>query len=473
MNISGRVEHTIISAQISEIRAQIGNRQLTLAATSLMDFVDNFAQASPEYSRLSRSVVELKSRIGWFQRAVVNNLPIPEPYDALESGMLDLLEKIGAAAQLPSRVREASEIIEKLDETVAEEARVASAENRRLTADKLRDTLTEVTVASYASGRPAVRIDNAQLRYPGGDFSLGPVSMDLVPGRITGVVGMNSSGKTTLLELICGTIKPDAGSVTYPLLESEPRKYFGVRARIAYVRQSSERWSGMLRMNLNYTAAAYGVKGKANEALVDRLVTRYGLAELQHKTWSSISGGMKTRFELVRALLTQPDVLVLDEPLAYLDIITQQIFLYDLRKIAQLQARPPAVLITSQHLYEIEQIAHNMVILDDGHCLFSGAVAQFCNHDTEKVYEVAVQATEHEILERLTPHGLSRIEPTALGQILFFNRDAEDAAVRSALVHEFAGNLGYFRDVSKSTRRLFRNSHDDFDSPPAPNRGEQ
>jgi ABC-type multidrug transport system ATPase subunit len=163
---------------------------------------------------------------------------------------------------------------------------------------------------------------------------------------------MNASGKTTLLNLILGRLRPEEGHIAYPALGVNA-SWAKIKSRLASVDQLPERWYGSLRHNLNHTAAAFGVLGKSNEELVNWYVHRYGLHEFADATWDEISGGFKIRFELVRALLSKPELLVLDEPLAYLDIVTQQLFLSDLRSIASSIENPTPIVVTSQHLHEI------------------------------------------------------------------------------------------------------------------------
>ena len=152
------------------------------------------------------------------------------------------------------------------------------------------------------------------------------------------------------------------------------------------VDQLPERWYGLLRHNLNHTAAAYGVLGRDNRELVDWYVHRYGLHEYADSTWDEDLRRLEIRFELVRALLCQPELLVLDEPLAYLDIVTQQLFLSDLRSIASSLEHPIPIVVTSQHLHEIEAVADRMVILDDGACLFAGPTSTIPEHNEYQVH---------------------------------------------------------------------------------------
>jgi ABC-2 type transport system ATP-binding protein len=299
-------------------------------------------------------------------------------------------------------------------------------------------------------------------KFPKTRFSLGPISFDLIPGEITGVIGMNASGKTTLLRLLLGEIASSSGTLSYPKLSTGQGGWQSIRNQIAYVSQMPDKWNGRLRLNLNYTAAVYGSLAKDNDELVDWYVHRYGLKEYENATWDRISGGYKIRFELVRALLTKPKLLVLDEPLAYLDIVTQQIFLSDIRSISSALANPIPVIVTSQHLYEIEAIANKMIILDDGHCLYSGPILQMPHLKEFRTYEITVNCKKKELLEALSSFGLIDLEVTMTSYILTFPKEADHAKLAVAMMTHFGDRLTYLRDITYSTRSLFRNKRDDI-----------
>ena len=455
--------NTLISSEVAEINASIGSQQFTLAAERLIDFIRNYTSLSPEFVALRTAAVKLKGRVDRLQRAVQYNLPQPENVSNIEDALLELMAQAEGAVSAPKWADESNIPVADIEQAVeARKAKVEREERIFTSADGI-DALIDLYNARNAQSA-AVSLNDVTLTYPGGDFKLGPISLDLEPGKITGIVGMNSSGKSTLLDLVAGILQPSTGSVSYPALEANPVKRRAIASRIGYVKQIPEAWSGILRPNLNYSCAAYGLTGRENEDFVDLFVNRYGLNAFLHKTWRSISGGYKTRFELVRTLVSRPDVLLLDEPLAYLDIVTQHIFLSDLKKIAQSIVKPMPILFTSQHLYEVEAIADNMVILDNGRCLFSGSMEEFRARYKAPLFEVSVEASEREVHEGLVDIGLLRIEPTALGMILIFKEDTQAATVRKILAERFGERLTYFRDVTKSTRRLFRNAREDFEN---------
>jgi ABC-2 type transport system ATP-binding protein len=264
------------------------------------------------------------------------------------------------------------------------------------------------------------------------------------------------------LRVVLGDLKPREGQVSYPALSKDPNDWIGIKDQIAFISQFTERWHGKLRNNLTFAAAVYGRTGKENDELVDWYLQRYGLVDYEDATWEVISGGYRTRFDLVRALLSQPRLLVLDEPLAYLDIVTQQVFLSDLRTIASSLQRPIPVIITSQHLYEIEAIADQLIILDNGKCLFSGYVDQISRDFEHKIYEITVKARKIELIEALNSIGLEDIEATMTGHILTFPKEIASKVIFDTLSEAFGERLIYFRNITRSTRSLFRNRRDDI-----------
>ena len=164
------------------------------------------------------------------------------------------------------------------------------------------------------------------------------------------------------------------------------------------------------------------------------------------------------------ALLSQPRLLVLDEPLAYLDIITQQLILSDLRSIASSVENPTLILVTSQHLHEIEAVADRMIILDDGACLFSAPVADIPEHNEYQCIEATIRASKAEVLNALRSIGLVDIEVSATSYLLFFPKSIDRKVIVSTILDLYGHNLTSFRDISRSTRVLFRNKRDDFET---------
>lgn len=292
--------------------------------------------------------------------------------------------------------------------------------------------------------------------YRRGGFVLKPISFELRVGEITGVIGRNASGKTTLLQIILGALSPDSGRTEYPALTRVGGKsWVNIKRQMADVAQLPDRWPGKLRPNLCYVAAMHGIRGKENEQLIDWHLERYGLTDYESSAWEEISGGYKVRFELVRALVTRPRLLVLDEPLAYLDVIARQEFLKNLRAIAASMETPLPIIITSQHLYEIEAVADQMILLDNGDCVFAGNLEDIAQKVKTKNIEVTLKAPQPAVAAALKHLKLIAIDGTVEGYILSFESSQKPDAVYIALYQAFGDKLVDFRDISSSSRSLF------------------
>jgi ABC-2 type transport system ATP-binding protein len=290
--------------------------------------------------------------------------------------------------------------------------------------------------------------------YRASAFSLDPLSVQVRIGEVTGVVGRNASGKTTLLRILMGDLAPDSGVVAFPGLAGGKRLWARIKREIAFIPQLPERWHGVLRHNLNFIAATHAPKGAAVKPFVDALVADYGMERYEYATWEEISGGFKIRFELVRALAARPKLLVLDEPLAHLDVVARERFLSDLKRIARASDNPIPILVTSQHLSEIEAIADQMILLDGGVCRYAGPLEGIAEQAPSRLIEVSLDADKDEALAALGGLGLERAEPTMEGFILAFPKQVDIAQVCQRLHAMFGARLTALRDITGSARGL-------------------
>ena len=118
--------------------------------------------------------------------------------------------------------------------------------------------------------------------------------------------------------------------------------------------------------NLQFTAANYGYSPEENELIVELIIARLGLRQYRKHRWKDLSSGYKMRFELARMLLRKPKILLIDEPLANLDILAQQTVLEDFRAIAKSPFRPIGIVLSSQQLYEVEKTSDQVIFLKNG-----------------------------------------------------------------------------------------------------------
>ena len=261
--------------------------------------------------------------------------------------------------------------------------------------------------------------------------------------------------KTTLLRIVAGELSVSGGKVSYPWFPVQTGDWYQIKQQIAFIPQHLTPWQGYLKQNLHFAAAIHGIKGRQNETLVEFVIHRLGLTKYEDSLWSEISSGFKLRFELARALVRRPHLLIIDEPLANLDINTQEIFLQDLRYLADSVHHPMAILLSSQHLHELEAIADNIIFIKNGEALYNGSMKEFGQDRQENIFELSSTAEKTLIREALSGLEGVTIEDRGTNHIIRTPLSLEANVVLGALVQGQVP-IGYFRDISTSTLKLFR-----------------
>jgi ABC-2 type transport system ATP-binding protein len=295
---------------------------------------------------------------------------------------------------------------------------------------------------------PLITANKIAKTYSGGNFSLKPISVDIKTGNVLGVVGENGNGKTTLLRCLAGQLALDGGSVEYHLL-NKPDNY-AVKNHIAFIPQRIPRWYGLLKDNLHFSAAIAGVHGNKNNLMVNFMLERLNLGRYAHLTWNQISSGYRTRFEIARILLQKPRLLILDEPLANLDINAQQTILTDLIFMAKAAHNPMGIILSSQQLHEVEKVADTVIFIKNGNCLYSS------NDKEEKITSTAVEfETTADRGAILKIFGTENIELQFNGGFYTIVAAALQAQQIIAKMVEAKLPLTYFRDITYSTKRFF------------------
>lgn len=205
-----------------------------------------------------------------------------------------------------------------------------------------------------------VRATGVSRRF-GARVALAPLDLELHRGETAALVGANGAGKSTLLSLLAGTLEPSSGEVRWTP---------GVRA--GWVPQRPAQYARLSpRENLELFARLEGVPEPA--AAAGRLLDRVELAG-DGKLVAQLSAGNQQRLNLAIALLTDPDVLVLDEPTASLDPRQRRRF-WELG--LAVRDRGGAVVFATQNLEELERFADSVAVLLDGHVVFAGTVAEY------------------------------------------------------------------------------------------------
>ncbi|KGO91879.1 ABC transporter ATP-binding protein [Flavobacterium subsaxonicum] len=288
--------------------------------------------------------------------------------------------------------------------------------------------------------------------YSAAAFALGPVNLELFEGDIVGLVGENGNGKTTLLRLLCGELYATAGQVIYNFTYKD---LYDLRTKLVYIPQRTDTWRGSMYENLVFTAASYGYSPEENNLIVELIIARLGLRKFRKHSWKNLSSGYKMRFELARMLLRKPKVLLIDEPLANLDILAQQTVLEDFRAIAKSPFRPMGIILSSQQLYEVEKTSDQVIFLKNGvQKNLYDAHSEDTQHEKQLVIEFESEWTQNTLNDVLQELNLVSLQFNGGTYIATFT-SATTVTHFLKLVIDQQVPLGYFRNISNSTRRFF------------------
>lgn len=316
------------------------------------------------------------------------------------------------------------------------------------------DALEERLLRSYPQFPVLNAVEIVKTYSQKGGFKLGPVSTTLKAGEITGIVGENGNGKTTLLRILARLLSYNTGTLDYHFDGNAITEDYLIKHQIAYIPQRLESWQGTLRENLQYAASIHNIVGDENEKIVEFVIHRMGLSNFAHLGWKELSSGYKLRFELAKMLVWSPKVLVLDEPLANLDINAQEWILQDFKSMANSIKNPVSVILSSQQLHEVEHVADNIIFLRNGRCDYSGAMNAFMQEREGNVFELSGDFTSKE-LQPLFASDAVQFSESGITIILRADRSIHASDVLGKIISS-GYSIKYFRDISTSTKQLFQ-----------------
>lgn len=285
--------------------------------------------------------------------------------------------------------------------------------------------------------------------YAHGNFTLKPLSIRVRNGEIMGVVGENGNGKTTLLRCLAGQLALNSGRIHYQLLQHPD--YYTIKNYVIFIPQRIPKWYGLLKDNLHFSAAIAGLTGAENELMVDFMLERLNLTDYAQLTWEQISSGYRTRFELARILLQKPQLLILDEPLANLDINAQQTILNDLRFITKSTYNPMGILLSSQQLHEVEKVADTVLFIKNGDCIFQHKQTE-PSPIAKHIIEIETTESRETILKVLQNNSVQIQYNGGFYTVEFSNSSIQEVLLKLV---EAKIPITYFRDISFSTKRYF------------------
>jgi sodium transport system ATP-binding protein len=212
------------------------------------------------------------------------------------------------------------------------------------------------------------------------------VSFTAPDGEITGLLGPNGAGKTTVLRMIATLIVPDAGMAAVGGLDVVRERY-GVRRRIGVLSDARGLYPRLTaRENIRYYGALHGLAGPALDGRIDELVAALGIADIADRRTQGFSQGERMKVAIARALVHDPDTVLLDEPTNGLDIMSTRAMRDLLRA---LRAAGKCLLFSSHVMQEVSALCDRIVILGHGRVVAVGTAAELLARSGEPTLEEA------------------------------------------------------------------------------------
>ena len=278
---------------------------------------------------------------------------------------------------------------------------------------------------------PVIEVVGLSKRFRNRVLAVDDLSFSVGPGDVCGLLGPNGAGKTTALRMLLGLVRPTAGGARVlgqPIVPSAP-----VLGRVgAMIEQAAflPYLTGRRTLRLWWESGG----GRWPAPGLDRALEIAGLGSAIDRRVKTYSLGMHQRLGVARALLAEPDVLVLDEPTVGLDPQEMRSVRQLLRDVAQLGV---TVLLSSHLLGEVEEVCSHLVVMDRGHLVAAGTVAELSSAGARTVYLEVDDVNAARGVLSATP-GVVRVDEAPPGLAIELD-DATRASLVTALVHAGIG----------------------------------
>ena len=277
------------------------------------------------------------------------------------------------------------------------------------------------------SNQTLIKIDNVRKSYAGGFEALKGINLEINRGEILALLGPNGAGKTTLINAICGVVVPNSGTITvdgYDVVKD----FRQTRSMIGLVPQELQLEAfEKVFQNVSFTRGLYGKK--KNPAVIEKILKDLSLWDKKDNRLRELSGGMKRRALIAKALSHEPQILFLDEPTAGVDITLRR----DMwRVVKQLQEKGVTIILTTHYIEEAEAIADRVSVINHGEIIITENKQDLMQKMGQKLLTIELQDKISSIPKSLQNYNLSITEN---GQALCFtyNSQAESTGITTLL----------------------------------------
>jgi ABC-2 type transport system ATP-binding protein len=249
--------------------------------------------------------------------------------------------------------------------------------------------------------QPIISVSNLSKTYASGFSALKNINLDIRRGEIFALLGPNGAGKTTLISIICGIVNPSEGRV---LADGHDiiKDYRAARSRIGLVPQ--ELTTDAFETVWATVSFSRGLFGKpANPAHIEKILKDLSLWEKKDNKIMTLSGGMKRRVMIAKALSHEPQILFLDEPTAGVDVELRR----DMWEVVRLlRETGVTIILTTHYIEEAEQMADRVGVISKGEIVLVEEKAELMRKLGRKQLTLQLQAQLEALPEALSSHGL-------------------------------------------------------------------
>jgi len=227
--------------------------------------------------------------------------------------------------------------------------------------------------AAPEGAEKALDVVDLQKRYPTGVEALRGVSLQIEPGEFYGLLGPNGAGKSTLIHCATGLAQPTGGSIRV-FGHDAIDHYAAAREAVGLAPQEPNLdFFLTAEESLDYHAGYFGMPRKERRERTKELLETFSLTEKRNERTRTLSGGMKRRLILARAMIHRPRLLILDEPTAGVDVELRLELWHYVQKINQ---EGTTILLTTHYLEEAEQLCGRIAFIADGQIVAEGSSAE-------------------------------------------------------------------------------------------------
>ena len=247
-----------------------------------------------------------------------------------------------------------------------------------------------------------ISITNLSKTYDNGFKALKNINLDIKKGEIFAMLGPNGAGKTTLISIICGIVKPSSGNVAVENFDII-RDYRETRSRIGLVPQelTLEQFETVFN-NVSYSRGLYGKKPRPE--YIEKILKQLSLWDKKDLNLRQLSGGMKRRVLIAKALSHEPQILFLDEPTAGVDVELRQ----EMWKVVKsLRETGVTVILTTHYIEEAEAIADRVGVINQGEIIIVEQKNELIKKMGNKKLIVELQQEISQLPESLKKYNLS------------------------------------------------------------------